>query len=68
MIWPDYAHADAYIEDGWTGLCEKKLVDTYYFDAVQARTQDAADREKRKPSMVKEDQQYNGPLHIRKIP
>jgi len=67
MIWPDYTHADTYIEDGWKGLCEKKLVDTYFFDAVQARTQDAADRAKRKPSMVKEDQQYNEPLHIRKI-
>ena len=67
MIWPDYTHADAYIEDGWTGLCEKKLIDTYYFDAVLARAEDAADRQKRKPSMVKEDQQHNEPLHIRKI-
>jgi len=65
MIWPDYAHADAYIEDGWKGLCEKKLVDTYFFDAESARKKDAADRKRRKPSMVKEDQRYkNEPLHI----
>jgi len=63
MIWPDYAHADAYIEDGWKGLCEKKLVDTYFFDAVQARKQDAADRKRREPAMVAEDQR-NEPLHI----
>lgn len=68
MIWPDYAHADAYVEGGWEALCEKKLVDTYFFDAVRARAEDAADRAKRKPSMVKEDQRYfNEPLHIRKI-
>lgn len=67
MIWPDYAHADAYIEGGWEALCDQNFVDTYYFDAVRARAEDAADRQKRKPSMVKEDQQ-NEPLHIRKIP
>ena len=65
MIWPDYAHADAYIEDGWKGLCEKKLVDTYFFDAESARKKDVADRKRRKPSMVKEDQRFkNEPLHI----
>ena len=65
MIWPDYTHADIYVEEGWKGLCEKKLIDTYYFDCTEARAEDAADREKRQPSMVKEDQQYNEPLHIR---
>lgn len=67
MIWPSYTHADLYVEGGWEALCEKKLVDTYYFDCTEARAEDAADRQKRKPSMVKEDKRYvNEPLHIRK--
>ena len=67
MIWPNYTHADTYIEGGWEALCEKKLVDTYYFDAVKARSEDEKKREFRKKSMFKEDAE-NGPLHIRKIP
>jgi hypothetical protein len=69
MIWPNYTHADTYIEGGWEALCEKKLVDTYYFDAVKARAEDEKKRENRKKSMFKEDHNAeNGPLHIRKIP
>jgi hypothetical protein len=78
MIWPNYTHADTYIEGGWEALCEKKLVDTYYFDAVKARKEDEkniasalmieAIRENRKKSMYKEDvREENEPLHIRKI-
>jgi len=69
MIWPNYTHADTYIEGGWEALCEKQLVDTYYFDAVKARAEDEKKRENRKKSMFKEDHNAeNGPLHIRKIP
>jgi hypothetical protein len=69
MIWPNYTHADTYVEDGWEALCEKKLVDTYYFDAVKARAEDKKKRENRKKSMFKEDYNAeNEPLHIRKIP
>jgi len=69
MIWPNYTHADTYVEDGWEALCEKKLVDTYYFDAVKARAEDEKKRENRKKSMFKEDHNAeNEPLHIRKIP
>ena len=65
MIWPNYTHADLYVEGGWEALCEKKLVDTYFFDAKKARKQDAADRKRREPAMVKEDQRFkNEPLHI----
>ena len=65
MIWPDYTNADAYVEGGWEALCEKKLVDTYFFDAKKARKQDAADRKRREPAMVAEDQRFkNEPLHI----
>tara|TARA_R110002167_G_scaffold67172_3_gene189845 strand:- start:3345 stop:3719 length:375 start_codon:yes stop_codon:yes gene_type:complete len=68
MIWPNYTHADTYIEGGWEALCEKKLVDTYYFDAVKARKEDEKKRENRKKSMYKEDvREENEPLHIRKI-
>ena len=68
MIWPNYTHADTYIEGGWEALCEKKLVDTYYFDAVKARKEDEKKRENRKKSMFKEDHNAeNEPLHIRKI-
>ena len=68
MIWPNYTHADTYIEGGWKALCEKKLVDTYYFDAVKARKEDEKKRENRKKSMFKEDHNAeNEPLHIRKI-
>ena len=69
MIWPNYTHADTYIEGGWEALCEKQLVDTYYFDAVKARAEDEKKRENRKKSMFKEDHNAeNGALHIRKIP
>jgi hypothetical protein len=68
MIWPNYTHADTYIEGGWEALCEKQLVDTYYFDAVKARAEDEKKRENRKKSMFKEDvREGNEPLHIRKI-
>jgi len=67
MIWPNYTHADTYVEDGWEALCEKKLVDTYYFDAVKARAEDEKKRENRKKSMFKEDHNAeNEPF--RKIP
>lgn len=75
MIWPNYTHADTYIEGGWEALCEKKLVDTYYFDAIKAREEDETmpwrdcvweKRENRKKSMYKEDvREENEPLHIR---
>ena len=66
MIWPNYTHADTYIEGGWEALCEKKLVDTYYFDAIKAREEDEKKRENRKKSMYKEDvREENEPLHIR---
>lgn len=69
MIWPNYTHADTYIEGGWEALCEKQLVDTYYFDAVKARAEDEKKRENRKKSMFKEDvREKNEQLHIRKIP
>jgi len=69
MIWSNYTHADTYVEDGWEALCEKKLVDTYYFDAGKARAEDEKKRENRKKSMFKEDYNAeNEPLHIRKIP
>ena len=65
MIWPNYTHADLYVEGGWEALCEKKLVDTYYFDAESARKKDAADRKRRESAMVAEDQRYkNEPLHL----
>jgi len=63
MIWPNYSHADLYVEGGWEALCEKKLVDTYFFDAESARKKDAADRKRRKSAMVAEDQR-NEPLHL----
>jgi len=59
MIWPDYLMADTFIEGGWEALTERGFVNSYFFDAKEAREQDQKDREARKPSMVKEDQRYN---------
>ena len=59
MLWPNWEHADLFATGGWDALADAGYVRSYYFDAAAAREQDRKDREARKPSMVKEDQQYN---------
>tara|TARA_R100001086_G_scaffold115082_1_gene58769 strand:+ start:3850 stop:4248 length:399 start_codon:yes stop_codon:yes gene_type:complete len=57
MLWPNWEHADLFATGGWSALADAGYVRTYWFDAVAAREQDRKDREARKPSMVREDQE-----------
>ena len=57
MLWPNWEHCDLFVSGGWDALADAGYVRTYYFDAASAREQDRKDREARKPSMVREDQE-----------
>ena len=57
MLWPNWEHCDLFVSGGWDALADAGYVRTYFFDAASAREQDRKDREARKPSMVREDQE-----------